>query len=997
MDDKIVKNYYLEKNFFLENYNELTDATIASLYQNYLFLRIMPFCNFDNEKDEEDEEHDDEELNQTYKYLLEMNAVLQGELLTYLCIFMALKNLNKEFTKIILEKAVTSVDPDLTQLVQVIKDTLNSNNGDDVANMYGGAPVGSLISKAIILLLLLANVSIQTKGQNADFNPDDLVAEVRNEDEFHGPDPDTKTFTMKEPVEPAPIVNASPFGSQVSLFGAQPPITSVPQSFKLEQEQKLKKEKKRMIQESPIMGQVNALMLRPKTDKELLEEFTDAVYDLKQEFALIYDDTTRNCKKLIMATKRVGYLNPTKFQQTNSTDTANIEYDEDDEKNETTSFNDIINYTNSYLNPYSYFYTSTPPKDTNVNSTISTNNSTSGNDTTSANNINVVNEQNSKTYGLSSINIENTRKLSVYNAQENIEQEAIYYCETLFKPEMVIKSSFENLVIHKGITGFFLLENNAENAADIQNNIVTPFDKFVPNLLAIKEKITTDLKSGKFSPTGKKYAKLQDISEKVEILLEIIENSKNAAFYFGNEAQFNNKIGELEEAKQQIVGLNALFQQDNPVTFREGLLEKEREATALKQKSAQEQVIHEGELEVGKEEFERREENLDLARNVTKIAQNEAKNAVSGTFGVATKAMEQAFENAGDAAVKGAEQIAKTTNVLIGPAMQILGVVGGALGIYVVYMCLNGASVLSPIKRLFTKKTTTPTPTTEAQQGQAAAPAAAAQQGQAVVPAGQQGQLVAPSGQQQQGQEQMLVVNFGPNNGVVTRVDMQQNNQFAGFWGAYFENPDTAVRLENIRRYYESRTDNNYVILYNEPPRFKLCGKYAGIQNNNILIELPDDTIIEKGYGFVVDPVLNNYNAPVNQGRVMKCMQAFNMNSNVPPAIAGPVVAAPVVAVAQGNNAPVAEENDNDNDSVPTVSQQVVDDADDNNDDNSSIASEASTVSQDVDDEELPRGGKTKRNRKNRRKHKSVKKNKKRKNKTIKKVRKNRQKTYRKK
>ena len=54
-----------------------------------------------------------------------------------------------------------------------------------------------------------------------------------------------------------------------------------------------------MIQESPIMGQVNALMLRPKTDKELLEEFTDAVYDLKQEFALIYDDTTRNCKKLI--------------------------------------------------------------------------------------------------------------------------------------------------------------------------------------------------------------------------------------------------------------------------------------------------------------------------------------------------------------------------------------------------------------------------------------------------------------------------------------------------------------------------------------------------------------------------------------------------------------------------------------------------------------------------------------------------------------------------
>jgi hypothetical protein len=955
MDDKIVKNYYLEKNFFLENYNELTNATIASLYQNYLFLRIMPFCNFDNEIDEEDEE--DEELNQTYKYLLEMNAVLQGELLTYLCIFMSLKNLNKEFTKTILEKAVTSVDPDLTQLLQVIKDTLNSNN-DDNANMSGGAPVASLISKAIILLLLLANVSIQTKGQIADFNPDDLVAEVRNEDAFHGEGPDVKTFTTKEPVKSAPIVNANPFGSQVSLFGAPPPITELPQSFKLEQEQKLKKEKKKMIQESPIMGQVSALMLRPKTKEELIEEFTDAVYDLKQEFASIYDDTSRNCKKLIIATKRVGYLNPTKFQPSNSTDTTSVEDDDEEaEKNETSSFDDIINLTSSYLNPYSYFYTSSPPKDTNVNDTISANNTTSANDTTSANNINIVNEQNSKTYGLAAINIENTRKLSVYNAQENIEQEAVYYCETLFKPEMVIKPSFENLVIHKGITGFFLLENNAENAADIQNNIVTPFDKFVPNLIAIKEKISTDLKSGKYSPTGKKYAKLQDISEKVEILLEIIENSKNAAFYFGNEEQFKNKIGELEEAKQQIVGLNALFQQDNPVTFREGVLEKQREATALKQKSAQEQIIHEGELKVGQEEFERREENLDLAKNVTKIAQAEAVNVVRGSFGVAAAAVEEGLDEFGDVIKKGAEQIVKPADVLAGPIVKYLGIVAGCVGLYAVFMCLNGAMVLSPVTRLFTKKTTTPIP--------------GAQQGQVVAPAGQPGQAVVPAGQPSQ--EQMLIVNFGPNNGVVTRVDIEQNNQFQGFWGAYFENPDTAVRLQNIRRYYESRTDNNYVILYSEPPRHNLCGRYAGIQGNNVLIQLPDDNIIEKASNLVLDPVLNNYNAPVNQARVMQCMQAFNMNPPV-----STVIATPGVAVAEGNNAP-----------------PVVDD----DDDNSSIASEASgasTVSQDVDDEELPRGGKTKRNRKNRRKHKSVKKHKKRKNKTIKKVIKNRRKTYKK-
>ena len=989
MDDKIVKNYYLEKNFFLENYNDLTNATIAGLYQNYLFLRIMPFCNFDNEKDEEDEKGDDEELNQTYKYLLETNAVLQGELLTYLCIFMALKNLNKEFTKTILEKAVTSVDPDLTQLVQVIKDTLNSSDNNDVANMSGGAPVGSLISKAIILLLLLANVSSQTIGHDADFNPYDLVAEVRNEDEFHGPDPHVKTFTMKEPAEQepvksAPTVNANSFGSQVSLLGAHPPITELPQSFNLEQQQKLKKERKKMIEQSPIMGQVNALMLRPKTKEEIIEEFTDAVYDLKQEFALIYDNTSKNCKKLIMATKRVGYLNPTKFQPSNSTDAANIQDDEDDEKDETSSFNDIINYTNSYLNPYSYFYTPTQKKDSNINDTIS------ANDTSSDNNINIVNEENSKTYGLAAINIENTRKLSLYNAQENIEQEAVYYCETVFKPEMIIKPSFENLVIHKGITGFFLLENNAENAADIQNNVLTPFDKFVPNLIAIKDKIKADLKSGKYVTTGKKYAKLQDISEKVEILLEIIENSKNAAFFFGNEAQFNNKMSELEEAKQQIVVLNDLFQQDNPVTFREGVLEKQREATALKQKSAQEQVIHEGELDVGKEEFGRREENLDLAKNKTNIARAEAKNAVHGTYGVGTAALEQVFDDSGDAIAKGASQIGKSFNELYGPAIQFLKVAGGVLGLYVVYMCLNGASILSPITRIFTRKTTATTPTPEAQSGQVAAPAA--QQGQVATPAAQQGQVAAQQGQvaAQQGQEQMLIINFGPNNGVILRGDMEP--RYAANFYVVYSSLEVAIRNENVKNYYLD--NDNKIIFYIILPNHNFhCGKYQGNHGDNFLIDLPDGNTISKPYSEIIDPIYNNYQN-LYAAKIQSCMQAFNMNTNVTPHVAAPAIAAPPLA-APPLAAAAAVAQGNDNDSVPTVSQQVVDDGDDDDDDNSSIASGASTVSQDVDDEELPRGGKTKRNRNKDKKHKTIKKHKTRKNKTIKKVRKNRRKTYR--
>ena len=245
----------------------------------------------------------------------------------------------------------------------------------------------------------------------------------------------------------------------------------------------------------------------------------------------------------------------------------------------------------------------------------------------------------------------------------------------------------------------------------------------------------------------------------------------------------------------------------------------------------------------------------------------------------------------------------------------------------------------------------------------------------------------------------MLIANLGPNSGLVTIVDMQNNNQFAGFYTVYYENQNTAVKLENIRRYYESRTDNNYVILYNEPPRYKLCGRYAGIQNNNVLIELPNSNIIEKEPSNVLDPVINNYYAPVNQGIVMQCMQAFNMIPNVSPAIAAPVVAppAPVVAnVAEGNNVPpVAQGNVNTDAYNEELDNYQGDDDDD--DDNSSIASEATTVSEDVANEQVPRGGKTKNNRKNRRKHKTIKKNKKRKNKTIKKVKKNHRKTHKKK
>ena len=495
MENKIAKNYFLEKNYYLENFHELINTTIESLYQNYVFLRIIPYCNFDDD--------DDEEFKKMYKYLLEMNAILQKETLSYLCIFIAFKELDKEFTTIILKNAITSNDPDLIQLIQVIKDTLNN----DDANMRGGANFGSLLSKLIILLLLLANLSIQTKGIQTrgaiDFNDDELVDEVINDDEYHSTEPRVKKFTIKENVNTID----SQKNTEVSVFGYSP-ITSLPRSFEQEEKQRIKRERKKMIEEAPIMGQVNALMLREKTDKELLEEFNDAVYDLKQEFISTYDTTSKNCKALITATKRVGYLNPTKFKKTNSTSTI----DDDDEDVET---NETASSFASYFNPYAYFPSSSTKKDNETNAT-NVNNTTS------------MNEENSKTYGLISINTENTNKLALYQAQEKIEQEAIYYCELVFRPEMLISQNFENLVIQKGISGYLRLQNNAddnandydnENAENIPNNEITPFDKFRPNLIAIKDKIKEDVSKvnkGKINnPKGRCCEKISlDISFK---------------------------------------------------------------------------------------------------------------------------------------------------------------------------------------------------------------------------------------------------------------------------------------------------------------------------------------------------------------------------------------------------------------------------------------------------------------------------------------------------
>jgi hypothetical protein len=568
---------------------------------------------------------------------------------------------------------------------------------------------------------------------------------------------------------------------------------------------------------------------------------------------------------------------------------------------------------------------------------------------------------------------------------------------------MLISQDFENLVIQKGISGYLRLQNNVdenandydnENAENIPNNAVTPFDKFRPNLIAIKDKIKEDLKSEKYPENSKKYAKLQDISEKTQILLEIIENSKNAVYYFGNELQFKNKIDELKQAKQQIAELNALFEKSNPVTYREGVLAKKKEAELLKQKSAQEQIVHEGELQVGKEEFGRREENLDLAKNQTDIARQEASNFVRGTLGVVTSGLEEGVENVGDVGEKVGEQTTKIIKSASGGLWELLyilgaglGVAAGGLSLYAFYGYFNARMAVS-------KVTSTFLPEGNVTPGAQNAPPNAqnAPEGQPNAP---EGQTNAPQGQPVTPQQQILIADFGNNNGVITKIDMQQNNQFVAFYNLVYSNVDNAVIFENIKTFYNNQNNVDKIIFYIDPPQFNFkCGKFQGVLNEQILIALPDGSVISKPYKEIIDPTFNNYQK-LYQEKIQACLKQFNARDtyanektkmhfdNAKKIILENAQFAPSAPPGPFNN------------SETTNSQQVDDyttNLDNYNDDSDSEDS-VSTVSQDVDERGGSRGGKTKNNRKNRRKRKTVKKHKQGKNKTIKNPKKHHRKT----
>jgi hypothetical protein len=847
MDDKIVKNYYLEKNFFLENYHKLNDLSIYNLVDSYQFLRIMPFYKFSEEDDS------DQEIKEYYKTITQMNVVLQENILNYISVFKALKNLDKEFTKSILENAITSTDPDVIQLLQVMRESMTG-----VGNNMQGGGTANLLCKLIILLLTLSTLTLPVKSTEPNKQYDyteDLLREVLSENiddvniedikvertgEVYGkPRQNTKQFTMGENKNFQVIQQNNNLNS------------NLPNAFKIEQQQKVKK--LRQAASNVITG----LMIREKTQQEIIEDFNNAVFDINVEFKKAHQATAMNCKKLVHKFSESGYLNP-------SVHKLDTEFDKETDIGETTSMFD------------GWFSWNTSEENT-KNETMKSNT------TSDVNNIATMNNDNNK-ITLNSIvqNAMTNKQISSYKEQNELEKGAIFYCETLFKPSVAMFSDNNNQWgIQTKVSGY----NDFSPSTDgLQKD---EFDNFKPILMEIQRKINEELEAiksihGSQSKNDKRYLRLKDISEKTTILLEIIDNAKTAVYFFSSEEEFKVKINEVEDLKLQVDGLNKLFDVVEPVAYREAIEEKKRDAEKTRQISEQKQIEHEAEREYNIEDLQREQENLAIDRNATDVSKAKMRNFADATIGVGAEFAKKAINEAGDVIDTGAQNVSKWAITLSGPiweyikiALALLGVGAGGVAVYGCYWVINCRMLASKAARVILPGQ----PGQPTKPGQPGQPVQPGEPGQLV----QQGQPLQPPQPLQPGQ-QVLIFNFGNNQGLITLLDVQGNLTIEAFFKSYYPCAEQAiaVRLENIRRYYENPNNNNKIIFYKNMPNYNiLCGKYRGIDDCNILIQTPgpDINIIPKNINSIIDPVQNNY-AQVYPDILERCIASFNNIGN---------------------------------------------------------------------------------------------------------------------
>jgi hypothetical protein len=595
----------------------------------------------------------------------------------------------------------------------------------------------------------------------------------------------------------------------------------LPYDFKEENSLIIASKQKQLWNEGKYVDYLIALT-KDVSDENMIYEFKQTTTELSSDFQNTYNDVKKKCSSLISRANKAGHFDVTDDVTKEEENSANL-----------TSVFEIFNFFSS--NDDEETEESAKPVDE-TQISISENKGT--------NNIkNVV----SKMIENSSNNQNYIKKMKG-NVVETVLQNT---CETIFTPTIELNTDNEGLFLSKYFVGSFKSANSLTN---FENLLAILYD--IENQLTEKESYEgiPDIEN--------------DFKEKIEIFKEIIINSRSSKDYFESSQGFEVTNKEYSDSLQTIKDLTKLFDRFNPVTYRKGLEQEEKNKELTKQKIELERLAHETDIEYTKAETKRTAEVANVTSEAADINAMLARANVNWFTGSTLAGVSELGKG-----------LSGTVSDLLGsaalPFLNLINLAFSELkytifgllsisGLFTLMYILRNKSYVSS-KTVNERKETTTT----------------------------------------------ILTPLAPNSVIVTEVIQNADNKIINaevksIIEIYKSvGSDISEHLAEIQLYYKSDIPNNpnKIILYNKPEeeQYEKCGIFRGVNNdpsrpNTILIKHLDGSVSRtlpfKYPEQIIDPILNPF--VYDDIQVKICNKEFNLESS-DVLIKESVVEAPVI------------------------------------------------------------------------------------------------------
>ena len=465
------------------------------------------------------------------------------------------------------------------------------------------------------------------------------------------------------------------------------------------------------------------------------------------------------------------------------------------------------------------------------------------------------------------VNAKTSKNIQTKITSGQVKQQMEFFCEIVFKPQIELKQQDNQVFIERTLKSLQFLSNDGHTYFDHLNILLNGIKEQAISILQNDSGFTSTL-------TENDKNQLQDIVQKTEIFIEIMDQSRTSIYYFGSENEFKIKQQELLTDFNEISELTELFDKTLPITYREKIYAAKTEAEQNEQLTKLADLESESIVKSSQADIARRESELNISKEQTKLSQQEARDVVKGTLGVVTEGLSEIIENVEKPLSTLADStinvINKPLKLILDNLYEILKISGIALTIYIVYQVITYTMIFKKCAKIGGN-----TAENKIIQQQPQQPPQQPPQQQPEQQPQQQ-----PEQQPQQQPQQQIISLFNNFQGLISVIDINGNGQISNILNTYLSDPDTAVRLINLQNYYDHLSDNEKIILYNELEKFALCGKYNGLstarnKKDFIMIELPNNSIIEVNYDNIIDPNLNNYRMNLSS-KLQNCIDSFN-------------------------------------------------------------------------------------------------------------------------